>query len=128
MFNKTLSALAVAAALLAAPASAQEMIKGMPIPAGELEGVRNHCETLAAAERVQPSEPVTDAGQGQGDHEENPQAEGGEADNAAGQGNAAGITELTAAEDANKVAGTAAINLDALTLEDCSQAGLAPAA
>ena len=128
MFTKTFSALIFAAALAAVPASAQETIKGMPIPAEELEGVRNHCETLAAADRAQLSEPVGDVGQGQGDHEENPQGAGGEADNAAGQGNAAGITDLTATEDASESATEATVNLDAITLEDCAQAGLTPAA
>ncbi|HZY69302.1 MAG TPA: hypothetical protein VFE52_11975 [Devosia sp.] len=95
-------ATALAAVLLAgtfaAPAFAQEIIGDIAVPQGERESVRNHCATLMAASRAE----IGEAAQGQGDHEENPNAKGGEVvDNAAGQGNAEGITDLTSADDAS---------------------------
>ena len=128
MFIRFASA-ALAVLTLAGPAFAQNAnpttIGDQTIPAEELESVRNHCETLAAADRTEMSEPGTDA-QGQGDHEENPAAEGGD-DNAAGQGNAQGSTALTEADDASPAETTGVIDLEAVTLEDCVGADLAEA-
>lgn len=116
---------AFALLLLTGAAVAQTEIGGISIPAQELESVRNHCETLAAADRAEMSEPGTTA-QGQGDHEENPAAEGGD-DNAAGQGNAEGTTALTEADDASPDETSGTVDLEAIDLEDCVAAGLASA-
>jgi len=119
-----LAVCALSSLLVAAPAIAQDMIGGMAIPPQETESVRNHCETLAAADRAEMGE----AAQGQGDHEENPDAQGGTGENAAGQGNAEGNTALTEADDsaaAAEIVGT--IDLQAVTLEQCIEAGLATA-
>jgi hypothetical protein len=117
------TAAGLALLLLSASAFAQDIIAGMTIPPEEMESVRNHCETLAAAERAEMSEPGETA-QGQGDHEENPAAEGGN-DNAAGQGNAQGTTALTGADDASPDQTAGTIDLNAVTLEDCVAAGMA---
>ena len=109
------------ATLAAAPAIAQDTIGDITIPAEELESVRNHCETLAAADRADMGE----AAQGQGDHEENPAAEGGEGENAAGQGNAEGNTALTEADDASPAETAGTIDFDAVTLDQCIEAGFA---
>jgi hypothetical protein len=118
---------AVAVLLLSGAAAAQKTtsttIGGMAIPAEELESVRNHCDTLAAANRTGMSQPGTEA-QGQGDHEENTAAEGGE-DNAAGQGNAQGSTTLTEADDVSPAETAGTIDLEGVTLEDCVAADLA---
>jgi len=109
----------VCAMLAAAPAIAQETIGETTIPVEELESVRNHCETLAAANRAD----LGEAAQGQGDHEENPAAEGGEGENAAGQGNAEGNTALTEVDDASPAETAGTIDLAAITLEQCVEAG-----
>jgi len=123
------AAAALAVLLLGGAAAAQGTataqdtnIAGVTIPAEELESVRNQCETLAAADRAEMSE-LGEEAQGQGDHEENPAAEGGE-DNAAGQGNAQGTTALTQADDASPAETEDAIDLEAVTLEDCIAAGI----
>lgn len=108
------------------PALAQDSIAGMTIPEDERESVANHCETLAAADRAAMAEPVGEAGQGQGDHEENPTGEGGE-DNAAGQGNAEAITDLTAADDASPAQTSGTMDLSAIDLADCKDAGFTAA-
>ena len=118
-----LASAAFAVLLLTGAAAASETIRGMTIPPEELESVRNHCETLAAADRAEMSQPGETA-QGQGDHEENPAAEGGE-DNAAGQGNAEGTTALTEADDASPAQTVGTIDLETVTLEDCVTAGMA---
>lgn len=112
----------IALLLLSGAAVAQDTIAGMTIPAEELETVRNHCQTLAAAERAEISEPG-EAAQGQGDHEENPAAEGG-MDNAAGQGNAEGTTALTEADDASPDQTAGTVDLEQVMLNDCVGAGL----
>lgn len=116
------AAAGLALLVLSGTTLAQETIAGMTIPPEELESVRNHCETLAATDLAEMGEPGETA-QGQGDHEENPSAEGG-GDNAAGQGNAEGTTALTSADDSSPDATSGTVDLEAITLEDCEAAEL----
>ena len=117
----SLAAIALAASF-AMPAFAQDTIAGMTIPQDEMESVRNHCESLAAEDRAAMGE----AAEGQDDHEENPTGEGDDAASA-GQGNAEGSTALTeAADSSTDDEGT--LDLAAITIADCEEAGLAKAA
>jgi hypothetical protein len=118
-----LAGLSLSCVLAITPVLAQDSVGGITIPAEEMESVRNHCETLVAADRAAMGEPVGEAAQGQGDHEENPAGEGGE-DNAAGQGNAEGITAMTEAADAAPAQTAGTVDLGAITLEDCTEAEL----
>ena len=124
----------LACALVVAPAVGQVeptdmTINDVAVPQNEDERVQNHCNTLAAAERMSLAEGTGEAAQGQGDHEENPNGEGGAPDNPAGQGNEAAITDFTSTEDAAEDTSEVAeenwtVDLDTVTLESCIEAGV----
>lgn len=125
IFKASLAAILLAGTF-AVPAFAQETIAGMTIPQEEMGIVENHCAALAAAARVEMGEPMDDQAAGQDDDEENPGAEGDGA-LTAGQGNAVGRTSVTDLDDETEYEeqDDSDFDIDAITLEECQDAGLA---
>ncbi|HEV7345019.1 MAG TPA: hypothetical protein VGN60_05230 [Devosia sp.] len=128
MKTQAILAAVLFAGSFAAPAFAQQTIVGMTIPEEQMGIVGNHCEALAAAARLETGDAPEDGAAGQDDDEESPGAEGDGA-LTAGQGNAVGRTSVTELDDDTEYEeqDDGDLDIDAITLADCEEAGLAGA-
>lgn len=106
--KSALSSLALVAGLLVSgSAFGQSMINGVAIPEGEMAAVQERCDALKLADTT---DPLTDVDDGQGNADSNPDVSGNQTE------------EQT---QPNEIANaTTTIDLETITLEACTEAGL----